>query len=195
MNKKFMKRAIRLAMNNSADGKGGPFGAVVVRGGVVAGEGSNKVVESKDPSAHAEIVAIRAACRKLGTHVLSGCEIYCSCEPCPMCLAAIYWARIDAVYFACSSGDAAAAGFDDSAIREQVQLLQPFRNSGRHGGRPSRRSKSRVINNGGTASTPSAAVLRETPARIRSLPMRRLCREEGLDVLRKWIANPDKHPY
>ena len=120
MDGKFMVQAIRLAAEKSAGGSCGPFGAVVVRDGVVVGEGWNSVVEGVDPTAHAEIMAIRAACRRLGTHVLKDCVLYASCEPCPMCLSAIYWARIEAVFYACSSADAAGAGFDDSEIYRQV---------------------------------------------------------------------------
>ncbi len=117
-----MKRAIRLAVDRSSRGTCGPFGAVIVKGGRVVGEGWNRVVETKDPTAHAEIMAIRAACRKLETHQLNGCILYSSCEPCPMCLAAIYWARIDTVFFAAVSSDAAEAGFDDSKLYKEVSL-------------------------------------------------------------------------
>ncbi len=95
---------------------GGPFAALVVREGVVIASGCNQVTRANDPTAHAEIVAIREACRVLGDYRLTGCEIYCSCEPCPMCLGAIYWARPERVYFAATQSDAAAAGFDDSRI-------------------------------------------------------------------------------
>lgn len=122
MDEDFIMKAIRLAAGKSAEGTCGPFGAVVVRDGRVVGEGWNRVVETSDPTAHAEIVAIRAACRTLGTHQLNGCVLYCSCEPCPMCLSAIYWARLDTVYYACSSADAAAAGFDDSIIYTEIAL-------------------------------------------------------------------------
>ncbi len=122
MKEKFLKRAIELATINSADGTNGPFGAVVVKDNAIIAEGWNRVVQNHDPSAHAEVVAIREACATLGTHVLTGCEIYSSCEPCPMCLSTIYWARIDKLYFACSAADAATAGFDDSVIYEQVAL-------------------------------------------------------------------------
>lgn len=122
IDKAFMARAIRFAAEKSANGACGPFGAIVVCDGVVVGEGWNMVVESMDPTAHAEIVAIRAACLKLGTHLIKGCVLYSSCEPCPMCLSAIYWARIDSVFYACSSSDAANAGFDDSTIYQQIAL-------------------------------------------------------------------------
>jgi tRNA(Arg) A34 adenosine deaminase TadA len=101
-------------------GDGGPFGAVVVRGTRIVGRGWNRVLCSSDPTAHAEVEAIRDACARLGTHDLSGCEIFSSCEPCPMCLSAIHWARLDAVHQACTGADAAALGFDDAAIAEQL---------------------------------------------------------------------------
>jgi tRNA(Arg) A34 adenosine deaminase TadA len=114
--------AIRLAASHSADGRNGPFGSVVAREGEIVGMGWNQVVESRDPTAHAEIIAIRAACRRLGTHILSDCTIYCSCEPCPMCLSAIYWARIPRVVYAASQEDARAAGFADGDIRGQLAM-------------------------------------------------------------------------
>lgn len=116
-----LRRALELAARYSTDGRHGPFGAVVARGGEILGEGWNQVVEGADPTAHAEVMAIRDACRALGTHELSGTVIYCSCEPCPMCLSAIYWARIGTVIYAASSGDAAAAGFDDSWILAELR--------------------------------------------------------------------------
>lgn len=116
MNPSFMKEAIRLAMDGQRDGSGGPFGAVVVKSDVIVGRGWNQVVAGKDPTAHAEVLAIRAACQNLGTHDLSGCDLYTSCEPCPMCLGAIYWAHLERVWFAASRQDAAAAGFDDEFI-------------------------------------------------------------------------------
>lgn len=109
----FMREAIRLAAESATSG-GGPFGAVIVKDGAIVGRGQNRVVPDRDPTAHAEVLAIRQACRALDTHDLSGCEIYASCEPCPMCLGAIYWARIDQIYYASTRDDAAAAGFDDS---------------------------------------------------------------------------------
>jgi len=115
-NKKFMAEAIRLAENNVHSSNGGPFGAVVVKDGKIVGAGGNKVTSDNDPTAHAEIVAIRKAAKNLGTFDLSGCEIYASCEPCPMCLGAIYWARIDKLYYAATKDDAAKADFDDSFI-------------------------------------------------------------------------------
>ncbi len=106
---------------------GGPFGAVVVRGTEIIGEGFNTVVSQRDPTAHAEIVAIRSACRFLKTHNLTGCELYTSCEPCPMCWGAIHWARISKVYYAANRDDAANAGFDDTAFYRQLTLPIPER--------------------------------------------------------------------
>lgn len=118
----FLRHAIELARKHSSAGKGGPFGAVVVREGKVVGWGWNRVVENRDPTAHAEVLAIRDAARRLGTHVLDDCTIYCSCEPCPMCLAAIYWSRIPNVVFAGGGEDAKAAGFDDALIAKELRL-------------------------------------------------------------------------
>ena len=115
-----MRRAIELSIENVATGRGGPFGAVVVRGGEIIAEGVNLVIATNDPTAHAEIVAIREACRVLGHFELAGCDLYASCEPCPMCLGAIYWARPERIYFAAHRDDAAAAGFDDSFIYNQL---------------------------------------------------------------------------
>ncbi len=117
-----MMRAIALAIENVQSGCGGPFAALIVKDGRIVGEGSNRVTSSKDPTAHAEVVAIRAACAALGTFQLDGCDLYTTCEPCPMCLGAIYWARLARVYFACTAADAAAAGFDDAFIYEQIAL-------------------------------------------------------------------------
>jgi len=122
----FMRRAIALSCQGVAAG-GGPFGAVVVMDGVVVGEGRNAVVPSRDPTAHAEIVAIRAACATLGTHDLAGAVIYTSCEPCPMCLGAAWWARIAEVVYGNDRADAAAIGFDDAAIYDEVCLPLPAR--------------------------------------------------------------------
>jgi tRNA(Arg) A34 adenosine deaminase TadA len=122
MNAAFMRRAIALAIENVRTGRGGPFGAVVVKDGVILAEGANCVTSANDPTAHAEIVAIREACRKLGSFQLAGCDIYTSCEPCPMCLGAIYWARPWGVFFGATAAEAAAAGFDDSFIYEQQRL-------------------------------------------------------------------------
>jgi guanine deaminase len=115
-----MKKAIELATQNVTSGVGGPFGAVVVRDGQIVATGVNLVTSTNDPTAHAEVVAIRAACEKLGDFQLTGCEVYTSCEPCPMCLAAIYWARCEAIYFGNTAADAAAAGFDDSFLYAEI---------------------------------------------------------------------------
>jgi len=118
----FMTEAIRLADEAMRSNRGGPFGCVVVRRGRIIARGANNVVPANDPTAHAEVVAIREACRCLGTFRLDDCELYASCEPCPMCLAAIYWARIPRVYFANTRADAAAIGFDDDFIYRQIPL-------------------------------------------------------------------------
>ena len=115
-NPAFLRRAITLATENVTTGRGGPFGAVIVRDGRIVGEGANSVTATNDPTAHGEVVAIRAACKALGAFTLAGCELYTSCEPCPMCLAAAYWARIDAIYYGCCAADAARAGFDDAFL-------------------------------------------------------------------------------
>ena len=120
----FINRTIQLAIDNVNSGGGGPFAALVVKAGKVIAAGVNQVTSSLDPTAHAEVVAIRAACQALGHFELTGCEIYCSCEPCPMCLGAIYWSRPAHVFFAATAGAAADAGFDDSFIKQQVCL--PF---------------------------------------------------------------------
>lgn len=117
-----MREAIRLARNGMDAGHGGPFGCVVVRQGEVVARGENRVASTNDPTAHAEMVAIREACRQLGAFQLTDCELYTSCEPCPMCLAAIYWARIPLVFYAGTRADAAAIGFDDAFIYEQLAL-------------------------------------------------------------------------
>jgi len=122
MNKNLMREAIRLSIRAMRRGKGGPFGAVVVRDGKVIGRGCNQVTSANDPTAHAEIVAIRAACKRLKTFQLEDCELYTSCEPCPMCLSAIYWARLGQVYYANTRGDAAKIGFDDDFIYREVAL-------------------------------------------------------------------------
>ena len=116
----FLRHAIRLATENVASGAGGPFGAVIVRDGRVVGEGVNTVTASNDPTAHAEVNAIRAAAKALGTFTLAGCELYSSCEPCPMCLAAAYWARIDAICYGASAADASRAGFDDAFLYQEL---------------------------------------------------------------------------
>jgi tRNA(Arg) A34 adenosine deaminase TadA len=118
----FMRRAIELAREGMEGGRGGPFGAVVVSGGRIVGEGWNQVTSTNDPTAHAEVVAIRAACAALGRFDLSGCEIYTSCEPCPMCLSAIYWARLGRVYYGNGRADAARIGFDDAALYAEVAM-------------------------------------------------------------------------
>ena len=121
MNKEYMRKAIDLAIENVKNG-GGPFGAVIVKNGEIVSTGVNRVTANNDPTAHAEVSAIRAACEKLGTFMLDGCEIYSSCEPCPMCLGAIYWAHIDRLYYGCNKSDAADAGFDDSFIYKELEL-------------------------------------------------------------------------
>jgi tRNA(Arg) A34 adenosine deaminase TadA len=123
MDNLFMARAIELSLDNVLSGRGGPFGAVVVKGGAIVAEGTNQVTSINDPTAHAEVLAIREACRKLGAFDLEGCEIYTSCEPCPMCLGAIYWARISRIYFGNADADASRIGFDDSLIYRE--LAQP----------------------------------------------------------------------
>ena len=118
----FMDEAIRLAAENVNNNSGGPFGAIIVKDGKIVGRGANKVTSANDPTAHAEITAIREAARNLNTFTLEGCEIYASCEPCPMCLGAIYWARIDKLYYAGTKDDAAKADFDDSVIYREICL-------------------------------------------------------------------------
>jgi guanine deaminase len=117
-----MRQAIRLAVDNVGAGLGGPFGAVVCRDGAVVAEGTNRVTSSLDPTAHAEVVAIRAACTAVSSFSLDGCELYASCEPCPLCYAAALWARIDRIWYAGSRHDAAAAGFDDSVFYDELAL-------------------------------------------------------------------------
>lgn len=126
MNKEYMMKAIELSMNSVANG-GGPFGAVIVKDGKIVAEGSNCVTLNNDPTAHAEVTTIRKACTALNTFDLSGCEIYTSCEPCPMCLSAIYWARIERIYYGCDKVDAKNIGFDDSFIYEQIELKPELR--------------------------------------------------------------------
>ncbi len=115
-----MKEAIRLSLANVEEGKGGPFGAVIVKDGKIIARGVNQVTSSNDPTAHAEVVAIRMACQSLNSFQLEGCEIYTSCEPCPMCLGAIYWARPDKLFYANSKEDAARIQFDDQFIYEEI---------------------------------------------------------------------------
>jgi tRNA(Arg) A34 adenosine deaminase TadA len=131
-----MERAIHLSLENVRSGRGGPFGCVIAKDGDLIAEGVNEVTASNDPTAHAEILAIRRASQKLGRFELAGCDIYSSCEPCPMCLSAIYWARIERIYFANLTADAARIGFDDSAIyaelkrppaQRRIQMIQMMR--------------------------------------------------------------------
>jgi tRNA(Arg) A34 adenosine deaminase TadA len=126
-NPEFLRRAIVLAIQNVDIGGGGPFAAVIVRDGKIVGEGVNTVTSSNDPTAHGEVNAIRAACAALGAFTLEGCELYTSCEPCPMCLAACYWARLDAIYYGASAADAARAGFDDAFIYNEFRKDQASR--------------------------------------------------------------------
>jgi tRNA(Arg) A34 adenosine deaminase TadA len=121
MSAELMRRAIALALENVRSARGGPFAALVARDGKVIAEGANSVAATNDPTAHAEIVAIRAACKALGNFQLAGCDLYTTCEPCPMCLGAIYWARPARVFFAGVAADAAKAGFDDALIYEELQ--------------------------------------------------------------------------
>ena len=126
MNKAFMAEAIALSIEKMEAGEGGPFGAVVVKDGKVVGRGWNCVTSANDPTAHAEVMAIRDACKNLGAFDLTGCKLYASCEPCPMCLSAIYWARIDKLFFAATRSDATAAGFDDELI--YCEVSKPWKN-------------------------------------------------------------------
>ena len=120
MGNPFMARAITLSIENVRSGRGGPFGAVIVKDGSIIAEGVNQVTSNQDPTAHAEVLAIREACQKLGSFDLKDCEIYASCEPCPMCLGAIYWARLARVYYGNAAADAARIGFDDSWIYREI---------------------------------------------------------------------------
>jgi tRNA(Arg) A34 adenosine deaminase TadA len=126
-NPEFLRRAIVLATENARSGSGGPFAAVIVRDGRIVGEGVNTVTTTHDPTAHGEVNAIRAACKALGTFTLEGCELYTSCQPCPMCLAASYWARLDVIYYGASDADAAHAGFDDAFLYAEFRKDQPDR--------------------------------------------------------------------
>jgi tRNA(Arg) A34 adenosine deaminase TadA len=121
MSTEFMRRAIALALENVRSGRGGPFGAVIVKDGRILAEGANRVTSTNDPTAHAEIVAIRKACRALNDFQLAGCDLYTTCEPCPMCFGAIYWARPARLIYACTAADAAAAGFDDAFIYDELK--------------------------------------------------------------------------
>ncbi len=118
----FIKEVVEMASKNAGSGAGGPFGALIVKAGEIIGRGVNQVTGTNDPTAHAEIVAIREACKQIDDFSLEGAVIYASCEPCPMCLAAVYWARIDKIYFAAENSDAARAGFDDSFIYKEISL-------------------------------------------------------------------------
>ncbi|MEO8648217.1 MAG: nucleoside deaminase [Acidobacteriota bacterium] len=126
--KRFMTRAIELAREGVKANRGGPFGCVIVKDGQIVGEGSNKVTSANDPTAHAEIVAIRAACETLKTFSLEGCVLYTSCEPCPMCLGAIYWSRLSGLFAAATREDAAAAGFDDEYFYDELEKPPGERN-------------------------------------------------------------------
>lgn len=128
MNKEFMRKAIELSIENVKQNKGGPFGAVVVKDNKIIATGANCVTSCNDPTAHAEVTAIRNACQELGTFQLDGCEIYTSCEPCPMCLGAIYWARPKAVYYGNTKADAAEIDFDDQFIYDELDLPLNKRN-------------------------------------------------------------------
>jgi guanine deaminase len=123
----FMARAIQLAIENVRSGQGGPFGVVIVKDGNILAEGANRVTLTNDPTAHAEVVAIREACKRLSLFELKGCDLYTSCEPCPMCLGAIYWARLAHVYFGGLASDAAHAGFDDSFIYREIAQIHAQR--------------------------------------------------------------------
>ncbi|MSU52006.1 MAG: tRNA-specific adenosine deaminase [Opitutia bacterium] len=126
-NATYMREAVQLAEQGMRSGLGGPFGCVIVRRGKIVGRGSNRVTSTNDPTAHAEVVAIRDACAALQTFQLTDCELYTSCEPCPMCLSAIYWARVPQVYYGNTRADAAAIGFDDDFIYQQVPLAPEAR--------------------------------------------------------------------
>ena len=125
--KQFMQEAIDLSLTGMANKEGGPFGAVVVRNNEIIGRGNNRVTKDNDPTSHAEINAIRDACKNIGSFQLTDCVVYTSCEPCPMCLAAIYWARVKKIYFGCSRIDAAAIGFDDDFIYEEIKKSKTHR--------------------------------------------------------------------
>lgn len=120
--KEFMQEAINLSIRNMTTNEGGPFGAVVVKDGKIIGRGNNQVIATNDPTAHAEVIAIRDACKNLNSFQLDGCVLYTSCEPCPMCLGAIYWARPEKIYYACTKSDAAAIEFDDAFIYEEINV-------------------------------------------------------------------------
>ena len=122
-----MKRAIALARENVRSGSGGPFAALIVKNGRIVAEGTNRVTATNDPTAHAEVVAIREACRALADFQLTDCDLYTSCEPCPMCLGAIYWARPARVFYAATAADAAGAGFDDAFIYDELKIAPDIR--------------------------------------------------------------------
>lgn len=128
----WIKAAIKLAVQNVQSGAGGPFGALIVKDGSIVATGRNSVTANNDPTAHAEVMAIRAACEALGGHQLEGCTLYTSCEPCPMCLGAIYWARLPEFYYACTRENAAEAGFDDAFIYDELQRLPAERKIAGH---------------------------------------------------------------
>jgi guanine deaminase len=127
MDNPFMARAIKLSVENVTSGRGGPFGSVIVKDGAIIAEAANQVTVLNDPTAHAEVLVIREACTKLGVFELRDCEIYTSCEPCPMCLGAIYWAHLSRIYFASAAGDASKVGFDDSLIYREIAQPYPMR--------------------------------------------------------------------
>jgi tRNA(Arg) A34 adenosine deaminase TadA len=127
MDNPFMSRAIQLSLENVQSGRGGPFGSVIAKDGAIIAEAANAVTATNDPTAHAEVLAIRAACAKLGVFELHGCDIYTSCEPCPMCLGAIYWARLARIFFANNAADAAKINFDDSFIYCEIARPQEQR--------------------------------------------------------------------
>lgn len=127
-----MEEAIKMSEHNLTSNEGGPFGAVIVKEGIIIARGSNRVTTENDPTAHAEIVAIREACKVLGYFQLTGCDIYCSCEPCPMCLGAIYWARPSRIFYAATREDAANAGFDDAFIYEELKVETDTRKISTH---------------------------------------------------------------
>lgn len=131
-NNKYMDYAVELAQRGMDANEGGPFGCVIVREGEIIGEGFNRVLANHDPTAHAEIVAIRHACKHMGIFSLEGCELYTTCEPCPMCLSAIYWARIPTVYFAATRQDAAKIGFDDHVIYQELEKPMDQRSVAMH---------------------------------------------------------------
>jgi tRNA(Arg) A34 adenosine deaminase TadA len=176
MNEAFMREAIALSIEKMEAGEGGPFGAVIVKDGKAIGRGWNRVTSANDPTAHAEIMAIREACKTLGTFDLSGCEIYSSCEPCPMCLAAIYWARLEKLRFAATRADAADAGFDDELIYSEV----------------CRSRWSRIRQKSVRA---SLAALGSKPWKTRSLPSGQGMQREAQQAFRAWKDKGDRTAY